>query len=125
MAAVGSVGPIINMLIGFFLGLASGAGVVISQYYGAKNDGGVSETVHTSLMMTLVMAVLFTGVFTVMIAFTAVFGWFPLDDIKAWAMFIICSCVCIAISTIVSSHTKIREDRSLEEALRRAKEEKT
>ncbi len=62
MAAVGSVGPIINMLIGFFLGLASGAGVVISQYYGAKNDGGVSETVHTSLAMTLVMAVLFTGI---------------------------------------------------------------
>ena len=52
MAAVGSVGPIINMLIGFFLGLASGAGVVISQYYGAKNDGGVSDTVHTSLAMT-------------------------------------------------------------------------
>ena len=35
-SAVGSVGPIINMLIGFFLGLSSGAGVVISQYYGAK-----------------------------------------------------------------------------------------
>ena len=62
MAAVGSVGPIINMLIGFFLGLASGAGVVISQYYGAKNDEGVSKTVHTSLMMTLVMAVVFTAV---------------------------------------------------------------
>ncbi len=62
MAAVGSVGPIINMLIGFFLGLASGAGVVISQYYGAKNDEGVEKTVHTSLMMTLVMAVVFTGI---------------------------------------------------------------
>ena len=31
-AAVGNVGPIINMLIGFFSGLASGAGVIISQY---------------------------------------------------------------------------------------------
>ena len=30
-AAVGSVGPIMNMLIGFFMGLSSGAGVVISQ----------------------------------------------------------------------------------------------
>ena len=69
MAAVGSVGPIINMLIGFFLGLASGAGVVISQYYGAKNDEGVSETVHTSLAMTLVMAVLFTGIGTAMTPF--------------------------------------------------------
>ena len=61
MAAVGSVGPIINMLIGFFLGLASGAGVVISQYYGAKNDGKVREAVHTSLLMTLGLAILFTG----------------------------------------------------------------
>ena len=31
-AAVGTIGPIINMLIGFFMGLSSGAGVVISQY---------------------------------------------------------------------------------------------
>ena len=36
-SAVGTVGPIINTLIGFFTGLASGAGVVISQYYGARN----------------------------------------------------------------------------------------
>ena len=35
-SAVGTVGPITNMLIGFFLGLSSGAGVVISQYYGPK-----------------------------------------------------------------------------------------
>ena len=35
LAAVGSVTPIINMLIGFFSGLATGAGVVISQYFGA------------------------------------------------------------------------------------------
>ena len=69
MAAVGSVGPIINMLIGFFLGLASGAGVVISQYYGAKNDGGVSDTVHTSLAMTLILAVVFTGVGILMTPF--------------------------------------------------------
>ena len=41
-AAVGTVGPIINMLIGFFLGLSNGAGVVISQYYGAKNYKKVS-----------------------------------------------------------------------------------
>ncbi len=38
LAAVGSVGPIINSLIGFFMGLSTGAGVIISQYYGAKAD---------------------------------------------------------------------------------------
>lgn len=36
LAAVGSVGPIINSLIGFFMGLSTGAGVIISQYYGCK-----------------------------------------------------------------------------------------
>ena len=61
-AAVGTVGPIINMLIGFFLGLSSGAGVVISQYYGAKKHDKVSDTVHTAIFMTLVMAVVFTFV---------------------------------------------------------------
>ena len=64
-SAVGTVGPIINMLIGIFMGLASGAGVVISQYYGARRDQEVSDTVHTSMMMTLILAVVFTflGIF--------------------------------------------------------------
>lgn len=60
-AAVGSIGPIINMLIGFFLGLSSGAGVVISQFYGAQKHDRVHDTVHTGIVLTLIMAVLFTG----------------------------------------------------------------
>jgi len=60
-AAVGTNGPIINLLIGFFMGLSSGAGVVISQYYGARRYGDVSRTVHTAMAMTLILAVLFTG----------------------------------------------------------------
>lgn len=59
-SAVGSVGPIINMLIGLFIGLSSGAGVVISQYYGAKREDKVREAVHTSIVMTLILAVVFT-----------------------------------------------------------------
>ena len=59
-SAVGTVGPIINMLIGFFLGLSSGAGVVISQYYSAKQHDKVQETVHTAILMTLILGVLFT-----------------------------------------------------------------
>lgn len=59
-SAVGTVGPIINMLIGFFLGLSSGAGVVISQYYGAGRTEEVRKTVHTSLMMTILLGLLFT-----------------------------------------------------------------
>lgn len=54
-SAVGTVTPIIIMLIGFFMGLASGAGVVISQYYGAKKYNQVRQTVHTSIVMTLAL----------------------------------------------------------------------
>ena len=59
-SAVGTVGPIINMLIGFFMGLSAGAGVVISQYYGAKREEDVSRAVHTSVVMTLIIGAAFT-----------------------------------------------------------------
>ena len=61
-SAVGTVTPIIIMLIGFFMGLASGAGVVISQYYGAKKYDQVRKTVHTSIVMTLVLGVVLSVV---------------------------------------------------------------
>lgn len=66
-SAVGTVGPIINMLIGFFTGLSSGAGVVISQYYGAKRFDKVHDAVHTSIVMTLLLGVVFTAVGILMI----------------------------------------------------------
>ena len=59
-AAVGTIGPVINMLIGFFMGLSSGAGVVISQYYGAKRHEDVQKAVHTAIVMTLILGVAFT-----------------------------------------------------------------
>lgn len=68
-SAVGTVGPIINMLIGFFMGLSSGAGVVISQYYGARRYEEVQKTVHTAIVMTLVIGVVFTGVGITMIPY--------------------------------------------------------
>ena len=42
-AAVGSTGPIINTVVGFCAGLATGASVVISQRYGAHDDEGLSK----------------------------------------------------------------------------------
>ena len=68
-AAVGTVGPIINLLIGFFGGLASGAGVVISQYYGAHRHDKVQDTVHTAITLTLLMGILFTAVGLGMVPF--------------------------------------------------------
>ena len=60
-SAVGTISPVVNLLIGFFTGLATGAGVVISQYYGARKLDRVHNAVHTSVMMTLLLGVLFTA----------------------------------------------------------------
>jgi len=68
-SAVGTVGPIINTLIGFFIGLSSGAGVVISQYYGARDEEKVSKAVHTAVIMTLILGVVFTAVGILMAPF--------------------------------------------------------
>lgn len=59
-SAVGSVGSITTLLIGIFMGLSSGAGVVISQYYGAQQEDKVQDAVHTSIMMTLILGIIFT-----------------------------------------------------------------
>lgn len=61
-AAVGTVGPIVNTLIGFFSGLASGAGVVIAQFYGAKKPAKVRQAVQMAILITLVLTILFTVV---------------------------------------------------------------
>ncbi|MBE6589873.1 MAG: MATE family efflux transporter [Ruminococcaceae bacterium] len=61
-AAVGSVSSVINVLIGFFSGLSTGAGAVISQYFGAKDEERVKRAVHTSLLMTFLLGILFTAV---------------------------------------------------------------
>ena len=60
LAAVGCTGPIINTLIGLFSGLAAGASVVISQYYGARDNEKLGEAVHTTVMITLVTCVVLT-----------------------------------------------------------------
>ncbi len=69
LAAVGNVSPIINTLIGFFLGLAAGASVVISQYYGARDEKSVHEAVHTTMLMTFILCVVFTLVGVLMVPY--------------------------------------------------------
>lgn len=59
-SAVGTVGPVINTLIGFFMGFSSGASVVISQYYGAGKKDKVHDSVHTFVAFTLILCAVFT-----------------------------------------------------------------
>lgn len=60
LAAVGQSTPIINTLVGFFTGLATGAGVVIAQYFGGNHLNKMKKAIHTSIALTLVLCVLFT-----------------------------------------------------------------
>ena len=55
LAAVGgATGNLISLLVGFFVGISSGATVIISQYYGARRDGDVSRAVHTAACISLI-----------------------------------------------------------------------
>lgn len=60
LAAVSSSGPLIFLLVGFFNGIAIGAGVVISRYYGAKDYENLRKTVHTDVAFGLVSGVVLT-----------------------------------------------------------------
>lgn len=61
LAAVGASTPVINMLVGFFMGLSAGAGVVISQYFGARKGEEMSKAVHSSMALTALLSVVFTA----------------------------------------------------------------
>ena len=65
LAAVGSNGALINLLVNLFVGLALGANVVAARCYGAKDDQGVHEAVQTAVTLSLVGGVLmaFVGFF--------------------------------------------------------------
>ena len=53
LAAVGSSGSIINLLIGFCIGASAGAGVIIAQFYGAQDAEGVRKAVHTTIAVAI------------------------------------------------------------------------
>ncbi|MGN0990354.1 MAG: MATE family efflux transporter [Candidatus Ventricola sp.] len=62
LAAVGSVGSLNNMIISLFIGLSVGANVLVARYTGSRNERAVSDTVHTSVLLSLVGGVLLMAV---------------------------------------------------------------
>lgn len=69
------------------------------------------------------IAAMFVSVFAVIVTFVFVFGWFPATDPLAWIMFIVCFAVSCAVSVIISTAAERQENRRLDEALKRVKEE--
>ena len=61
LAAVGGTASIINMLVGLCAGLSTGASVVISQHYGAKDDGQLSRAVQTTVCVAFLLGLFITA----------------------------------------------------------------
>lgn len=62
LAAVGATGPLVSMVNGFFIGVSSGATVVLSQAYGAGDRKGVSDSIHTGVALSLLLGVMLTAI---------------------------------------------------------------
>jgi putative MATE family efflux protein len=54
LAAVGATGSLINLLVNLFMGLSVGTSVIVAQDYGADDTIGVSRTVHTSIVISII-----------------------------------------------------------------------
>lgn len=57
LAAVGSAGPIVNLLLVLFIGISVGAGVMVSQYFGGKKREELSRTIGNCIVLTAVASV--------------------------------------------------------------------
>ncbi len=56
LAAVGGAGPVFNLLLVLFVGVAVGAGIVVSQYFGAKDRESLSRSIGTCITLTILTA---------------------------------------------------------------------
>ena len=62
LGAVGSTNSLNNLIINLLLGIGAGAGVLVSQYYGAKRDDSVNKSVHTTMLFSLIAGIVMAGV---------------------------------------------------------------
>lgn len=60
LAAVGASNPLSNLIIGFFMGISAGAGILVSRYFGARKETDLSETIHTFLSFAFIAGIFLT-----------------------------------------------------------------
>lgn len=60
LAAVGSTSSLINLLTNLFVGLSIGTNVLVAKDFGAKNEKGIFETVHTSVLLSIYSGIILT-----------------------------------------------------------------
>ena len=64
LAAVGSAGPILNLLLVLFIGISAGANIMVAQYYGAKNRKSLSLTIGNCITVTAIACILLIALAT-------------------------------------------------------------
>lgn len=60
LAAVGSTTSLINLLVNLFMGCSIGANVLVARFFGAKKSNELSETVHTTMALSIVSGLILT-----------------------------------------------------------------
>jgi MATE efflux family protein len=73
LAAVSSSGSLINLLIGLVQGITVGAGIVIAQYFGAKDNEKMRKSIHTTVIFSFILGIAMT-----------VFGFFMSGQLLIW-----------------------------------------
>lgn len=67
LAAVGSSGPILNLLLVLFIGISMGASILVSQYFGAKQREELSYTIGNCITLTAIAVVIVAGLAIVLV----------------------------------------------------------
>lgn len=62
LAAVGSTGSLVNLLINLFMGLSVGTNVVVANYFGAKKKNELTDTIHTAMLVSVISGLILTVV---------------------------------------------------------------
>lgn len=74
LSAVGAAGPVINMIFILFIGVATGAGILVSQRYGAKDRDGLSHVIGNCVTLTVIASILTTALGLVLVRLPVFFG---------------------------------------------------
>ncbi len=99
LAAVGSTGTVMFLLMGFAVGMTSGFSIPTSQYYGAGDQKGVRKTIGTGTILTLIIAILLTIGSTLMVNDLLVLMNTPADIIADAKSYL--SVICLGLSSCI------------------------
>lgn len=112
--ALGERGIPLIILVQFF---------VMSFIIAALRWGLFTDILIKDLSLALRSILMFVSVIIMIAIFAAVFQWFPVNKITPWIMFFICFAVCATVSVVISALKEKSENKKLQEALERLKQE--